>query len=121
LVVAESRELVGGRYALLRQVGTGQMSTVWVAEDRRRQRQRVALKLLDTSHPDAIRHEIFRRETQSLERLNHPNIVRIWDHGWDSHRNCYFIALEYLGRTLVEEISRQPDPDGRERASAVRD
>lgn len=109
-LAVESRDLIGGRYAQVRPVGTGKMSTVWLAEDDRRQHQRIALKLLDTEHPDAVRHEIFRRETQSLERLDHPNIVRIWDHGWDEPRHCYYIALEFLGRTLLDEIAHHPDP-----------
>jgi serine/threonine protein kinase len=97
-------ELIAGRYRLLHQVGTGNMSTVYEGEDVRRGNRVVAIKLLNTLHDDDLKQETFRRETRALEQLEHPNIVQIFDYGWSEERKCHYIILEYIPRTLLDEI-----------------
>jgi serine/threonine-protein kinase len=77
-------ELVARRYRLIRKVGGGTMSTVYEARDTRRGDRIVAVKLLNTEHDDALKQEIFRRETKALSQLEHPNIVSVIDYGWSS-------------------------------------
>jgi serine/threonine protein kinase len=85
------------------------MSSVYVAEDRRRPGEPVVIKLLNSEHPDDLRQEFFRRDTQALERLDHPNIIRVLDHGWSEELRCFYLVLPYYRRTLVEEIDAHPD------------
>lgn len=103
-VTHSSTALVAGRYRLIDQVGTGNMSTVYRGEDIRRGNRIVAIKLLNTPHDDELKQELFRRETKALEKLEHPNIITVLDYGWAEERQCYFLILEYLPHTLLGEI-----------------
>lgn len=80
------------------------MSTVYEGEDMRRGNRTVAVKLLNTAHDDELKQELFRRETRTLEQLEHPNIVKVFDHGWSAERRCHYIVLEYIPHTLIDEI-----------------
>ena len=97
--------IVENRYSLARQVGDGRMSHVFLADDLRNPGQQVAIKLLDTAHPDDIRRELFRRETSALERLSHPNIVKLLDHGLWTGGGCFFLALEWLEGSLSRDLA----------------
>ena len=62
----------------------------------------VALKLLRVNHPEI--RERFMREARLAARLQHPNIVTIFDVG--EHEGQPFIAMEYIpGETLAELIA----------------
>jgi hypothetical protein len=72
---------IDGRYRLDRLLGRGGMGAVYVALDLRLNRA-VALKVMKGGlfgNPGAVRR--FSREAQAAARLNHPNIVRIFDFG----------------------------------------
>jgi serine/threonine protein kinase len=89
--------VVGGRYTLVRPLDRGGMGTVW--EAREASGGVLAIKFLSYSvaHPAALKR--FRREAKALERLNHPNVVRMVAHGLED--NLPFIAMERLqGQTL---------------------
>ena len=44
------------------------------------------------------------RETDALKALHHPNIVRMLDSGWDEDQQRYYVALEWVDRSLRDEI-----------------
>ncbi len=71
--------IVAQRYRLQEQIGRGGMGVVWRARDERLERD-VALKVL---HPwvadDPELRERFEREASALARLEHPNVVRLYD------------------------------------------
>ena len=102
--------MIAGRYVLEESLGSGAMSEVWCATDRKLER-RVALKLLA---PQADT-ERFEREAHAVASLAHPNIVRLYDYGEDDGRP--FMVLEFLpGGTLAERLATaQPlaEPDTR--------
>src|ERR1700744_200764 len=91
--------IVDGRYKVLSRLGSGGMADVFLAEDQQLGRN-VALKLLHrrfAEDPDFV--ERFRREAQSAARLQHPNVVGVYDRG--AYDDTFYIAMEYLpGRTL---------------------
>lgn len=103
-----------GRYEILSELGQGAMGVVYKAVDPLIDRT-VAIKTinLNLSRDElADFEERFNREAKSAGRLNHPNIVTIYDVGKTDH--VAFMAMEYLeGRELKEIIASgevlQPD------------
>lgn len=92
-----------GRYQVRARLGQGGMGVLYLALDPAIDRL-IALKLLRVDD-DALR-ERFLREARLAARLQHPNIVTIYDVG--SHEGQPFIAMEYIaGETLAELIQRR--------------
>jgi serine/threonine-protein kinase len=87
------------RYELGTEIGRGGMADVYLAHDRLLDR-RVAVKVLSPAFAsDATNVERFRREAQSAARLNHPNIVSVYD--WGEEDGASYIVMEYVpGQTL---------------------
>jgi serine/threonine protein kinase len=102
-------QVIGQHYALVRLLDQGGMGAVWVARDLRSDAV-VALKLLHYSLAHRVAFRRFRREALALERLNHPNVVRIVAHGVDA--SAPFIAMELLQgenlRCLIERRGALP-------------
>jgi eukaryotic-like serine/threonine-protein kinase len=102
--------LFDGRYRILRQLGSGGMANVYLAEDEDLGR-RVAIKILSERYAnDESFNERFRREAKSAASLSHPNIVSIYDRG--EADGIPYIAMEVIeGRSLKELIlTRGPLP-----------
>src|SRR3954464_13273747 len=97
--------LIGGRFRLEEQVGSGGMSSVYRAFDPTLERW-VAIKLMHrdiSSDPDQL--ERFRREARTVAQLNHPHVVTVIDAGEDD--GAPYIVFEYVeGETLKERIRR---------------
>lgn len=95
------------RYELREVVGRGGMGEVWAALDTRLHRD-VAVKMLNTqmaSEP-GVRAR-FDTEARSAARLNHPNVVSVFDTG--EHEGVPFLVMELLpGRTLADEMRSGP-------------
>ena len=87
---------VAGRYRVDGRLGAGGMSTVFLAMDSVLERQ-VAVKLLAehlAEDDDFVAR--FRREALSAARLQHPNIVQVFDSGEDPGSHRHFIVMEYV-------------------------
>ena len=99
-----------GKYEIRRELGRGAMGIVYEGWDPGVAR-RVALKTvrkdqLDRSEVDEILSR-FRREAQAAGRLNHPNVVAVYEYGEDPDGTA-FIAMEYVeGRELKDYFDRQ--------------
>jgi len=97
---------LGGRYRVLKRLGSGGMgASVLLAEDERLGRL-VALKRLPTSSPeDALAR--FRREARLGASLNHPNVVSIFDSAADD--DALLIVMEYVeGESLKDQLRSGP-------------
>ncbi len=99
----ESGYTLKERYRVLERIGSGGMADVYLAYDTVLDR-RVAVKVM---HPNLASDENFvrrfKREAQAAANLNHPNIVSVYD--WGYQDNTYFIVMEYItGRTLKDLI-----------------
>ena len=97
-----------GRYKLERELGRGAMGTVYLGKDPKINRV-VAIKTLDLSAEfeenqiEQVKERFF-REAETAGRLNHPNIVTIYDAG-EEHDLAY-IAMEYLkGEDLTKMLA----------------
>jgi len=88
-----------GPYTVVSQLGAGGMAEVYLARDPRLGRH-VALKLLPPEFTrDAERLHRFQQEASAASRLNHPNILTIYEVG--SSNSAHYIAAEYIdGLTL---------------------
>jgi tetratricopeptide (TPR) repeat protein/tRNA A-37 threonylcarbamoyl transferase component Bud32 len=95
-----------GPYRLLRELGTGGSSSVWLAElaDGSIQR-RVALKLPHLGLIDRGIEERMKRECEILAGLEHPHIARLYDTGVDERGRPY-LALEYVDGVPPDEYCR---------------
>src|SRR5579875_2947531 len=94
---------IAGRYRLETRLGVGGMSTVMLAFDRRLERY-VAIKLLaEHLADDPTFVSRFRREALAAARLVHPNIVQVFDFGFDENQGQHFIVMEHVnGRSCAE-------------------
>jgi len=95
-----------GQYTILEKIGQGGMGSVFKAFDTALERT-VALKVLFSSGLDNPKHaERFVREARSLARLNHPNLVHVYNVGMDN--DCYYFAMELMeGESLSQMIRRR--------------
>ncbi|MBP3334539.1 MAG: Stk1 family PASTA domain-containing Ser/Thr kinase [Ruminiclostridium sp.] len=95
-----------GRYELLELVGTGGMADIYKAKDITEDRI-VAVKILKNEFAgseDFLRR--FRNESKAIALLSHPNIVKIYDVGFNEQ--IQFIVMEYIdGISLAEYIKLQ--------------
>ncbi len=72
------------------------MSTVYLARDQAARDALVAVKVLNTDHPEEIKQEVFKRETAGLKRLKHPNIVRLEQSGISEEDGQVYLFLGCL-------------------------
>jgi len=87
-------------------IGNGGMAVVYKAKDRLLNRF-VAIKILKPNYSkDAKFIENFRRESRAAASLSHPNIVAIYDVGWEGNIN--YIVMELVeGKTLADLIAER--------------
>jgi serine/threonine protein kinase len=103
--VIEPRE-IAGRYRLEGRLGVGGMSTVHLAFDSRLERY-VAIKLLaEHLADDPTFVSRFRREALAAARLVHPNIVQVFDFGFDQVQHQHFIVMEHVPGNSCAELLR---------------
>ncbi|MFT4048903.1 MAG: protein kinase [Solirubrobacterales bacterium] len=101
-----AKPLIGGRYREIRKIGSGGMSVVIMAEDTVLQRV-VALKMLAehlASDQDFVTR--FRHEALAVAKLQHPNIVQVYDSGYDEDTKQHFIVMEYVEGTPLSDMLR---------------
>ena len=97
-----------GRYELIRELGRGAMSVVYLGRDQKINRT-VAIKTLSFKDefeggvPEEISQRFF-REAETAGRLNHPNIVTIYDVGED--QDLAYIAMDYLAGESLEHYTK---------------
>ena len=97
--------VLSGRYRLEAKLGSGGMSTVYLARDETLDRP-VAVKVMHremSEQPDQL--ERFRQEARAVAKLSHPNVVSVIDAGEDG--GYPYIVFEYVeGETLKQRIAR---------------
>ncbi len=97
---------ISGRYRVEGRLGVGGMSTVHLALDQRLERY-VAIKLLaEHLADDPTFVSRFRREALAAARLVHPNIVQVFDFGFDEGHHQHFIVMEHVAGHSCAELLR---------------
>ncbi|HEX3030582.1 MAG TPA: Stk1 family PASTA domain-containing Ser/Thr kinase [Clostridia bacterium] len=99
-------QILGNRYELVEKIGGGGMALVYKAKCQLLNRF-VAVKILRpefTNDEEFVKR--FKIEAQSAASLSHPNIVSIYDVGYEG--NLHYIVMEYIdGITLKEYITER--------------
>ncbi len=95
--------LISNRYDIQSKIGSGGMAVVYKAVDRKLDRV-VTLKVMREEHIED--DEFIRRfniEARAAARLNHPNIVKIYDVG--RFQNIYYIVMEYIDGVTLKDLT----------------
>ena len=94
--------VIGGRYAVERQLGYGATSTVYLCRDRQTVNL-VAVKVLRPELAESLGADRFLREIRLTAGLEHPNIVPVIDSGADG--STLYCVLPYMeGGTLRDML-----------------
>ncbi|MFF9151195.1 Stk1 family PASTA domain-containing Ser/Thr kinase [Streptomyces sp. NPDC014846] len=98
-------QVLDGRYRVEARIAAGGMATVYRALDTRLDRV-LALKVM---HPalatDGSFVERFIREAKSVARLDHPNVVQVFDQGTDG--SYVYLAMEYIAGCTLRDVLRE--------------
>src|SRR4051812_17917364 len=94
------QSLILGRYRMTGRLGSGGFGTVYAARDERLRRD-VAIKVIPRVETDDDRAG---REARVAARLNHPNVVALYELGFDE-ASVYLVSELVEGRTLAELIA----------------
>ncbi len=100
--VAEGPGTVIGPYKLLEQIGEGGMGLVFMAEQTRPVRRRVALKVIKPGMDTRQVVVRFEAERQALALMDHPNIAKIHDAGTTASGRPYFVMELVRGVPITE-------------------
>ncbi|HLG19669.1 MAG TPA: protein kinase [Bdellovibrionota bacterium] len=93
------------RYEIIEELGRGAMGIVYKAKDKMLDRI-VAFKTLPhTLKDDPQALESLLKEAQTAAKLNHPNIVTVYDVGQEN--GSYFIAMEFLQGKTLQQVLKQ--------------
>ncbi len=105
-----------GKFKLLGHIGSGGMSSVYLAEHLRMHDKRAIKVLPRTKVGDSTYLARFQLEAKAIASLNHPNIVRAYD--IDNQDDLHYIVMEYVdGEDLQNMVRRLGHPLGFEQAA----
>ena len=106
--MAAPGDLLGGRFELIEEIGSGGMAVVWRARDTRLRRP-VAVKILRpqfAEDPDFV--ERFESEARHAASLAHPNVAAVYDTGFEAGPDgrTRYIVMELVDGPSVAEVLR---------------
>src|SRR3954451_11055289 len=97
--------VLSGRYRLEAKLGSGGMSTVYLARDTTLDRQGAGKVMHRAMSEQADQLQRFRQEARAVAKISHPNVVSVIDAGEDGGHP--YIVFEYVeGETLKQRIAR---------------
>ena len=100
-----SSEKINGRYSLLQEINRGGMGVVYRAHDHDVKRL-VAVKFISNSAKSSSSIERFRREARVVAKLDHPNIVTVYDFGRDDRSGLYFLVMPLIEGGSLRDLLR---------------
>ena len=105
-----------GDYSIESLLGQGGMARVYRGYDARLDRY-AAVKVIEPTlliDDDAEYRERFIREARAIARLNHPNIVNIFQFGQDEEESLYYMAMGFIDgrdlREIIKEYQKENEP-----------
>ena len=112
-------EVLGGRYRIEREVGSGGMALVYLAQDLKHARQ-VAIKVIRPELAASLGRDRFLREIAIAARLRHPNIMPLYDSG-DADGVLYSVMPYEEGLSLRARLERESGLPVADAISILRD
>ncbi len=97
---------LSGRYAILGELGTGGMATVFRATDQRHERT-VAIKVLHSELAASVGADRFLTEIKTTAKLSHPHILALHDSGV-ADGFLYYVMPLVDGESLRDRLTREP-------------
>ena len=108
-LIATQRErlnaALAGRYAIERELGSGGMATVYLADDLKYHR-RVAVKVLRPELASVLGADRFLREVEIAASLNHPHILALYDSG-EADGLLFYVMPYVKGESLRHKLERE--------------
>ena len=104
---APSKVTTIGPYRLIRELGVGGMGQVWLADQTKPVRRRVALKLVKAGMYHSAVVQRFQAERQSLALMDHPAIAKVFDAGATSEGQPYFVMEFVDGLPITDYCDRK--------------
>ena len=95
----------GDRYRIERELGSGGMARVYLGHDLKHDRE-VAIKVLRAEVVEGLARERFIREIRIAGRLQHPNIVPLFDSG-EVDGQLFYVMPHVQGETLRDRLARE--------------
>ena len=93
------------RYTIEREIGSGGMATVYLAEDMKHHRK-VALKVLRPELSAVVGSERFLAEIETTANLQHPNILPLFDSG-EADGQLFYVMPFVEGESLRDRLDRE--------------
>ena len=97
----EAGEIIGN-YKLREQIGEGGFGTVWVADQEKPVRRRVALKIVKMGMDTKEVIARFEAERQALAMMDHPNIAKVFDAGATQYGRPFFVMELVKGMAITQ-------------------
>jgi serine/threonine protein kinase/tetratricopeptide (TPR) repeat protein len=98
--------LIGGKYKLLEELGSGGMGVVYLAEQVEPVKRRVALKIIKLGMDTRQVVTRFETERQALAVMDHPNIAKVFDAGATETGRPYFVMELARGIPITDYCDR---------------
>jgi serine/threonine protein kinase/tetratricopeptide (TPR) repeat protein len=96
-----------GPYRIVRELGSGGMGTVYLAEQQEPVRREVALKVVKLGMDTREVLARFAAERQALARMSHPHIAQVFDAGMTAEGRPYFVMEFVAGAPLTTFCDRR--------------
>ncbi len=109
----QPNSIIAGRYQVVRLVGQGGMSNLYLAYDRKYSNATVVIKEMTASYSDPKEQQmavdLFHREAKLLASLNHRHIPKVYD--YFQFAGKYYLSMEYIdGVDLAVRLEEQKGP-----------
>ncbi len=102
-------QTIHDRYEVVRELGQGSLGRVFLAKDRAREGEAIALKVVRADRVSAEALSYLKGEFVNLARLRHPNVARVYDLDRLPGRQELFFTEEFLdGPDFVEATWKKP-------------
>ena len=112
--LASTEKISFGPYRLIQKIGQGGMGEVWLAEQSKPVRRRVALKLIKAGMDTREVVARFESERQALALMDHPAIAKVFDAGSTPDGRPYFV-MEYVAGIPITDYCDKHQLTTRER------
>jgi serine/threonine protein kinase len=99
-------DIIGGAYEIIDLIGHGSMGNVYRARHQI-MLEEYALKTLRAEKLTEVSWKRFQLEAQSIAKMNHPNIVTIYNFGLHAQTIPYYVMAQLQGKTIEEMIDER--------------